>query len=1527
MVFSKEGEGTVRRLLTSMKGRIAGGEAVVGPMLFPRMSGRWGKLVGRRRWLAVVVLVLGMLLAGAAGGPGVALAQGDPGVVAVPLLGFDVNVIGQAGEPLEVGAGGDFWAQVVVRESDHAGNPMPQVGGMASFHGYIAYDPAQLEVLEVQPGSMVPATGWTVQVDTRESVAGKVYATLRGPEGDSGGLSGHGDLLKVRFRTREQAGGPGIFALQGGEFVTYPDGTFAWKGYLTDVDGQEIPVGSDAPPWLGISGSVNIIPAETRVTVANHYRQTLRVTLAGSVDPQAVFGTEERAGALSTDGGNTWVPLDSNTVFQPVRVGPRDFVIQLRSGLNFAPGDQLKLRLVAGSYDETTASYVYALGPLETPVFVVPEVLGVPLDLGEITSGFAIAGSRLSYQGEELSSYSSATPPTLEAWTDQEGPVFWTVQLFTPDGSPLKGWRFGPGNPLPQELSLDPAWPEGRYEVLGSAADLFDHTGTTIAYAAMPLTIHQGGSISGRVTDEAGNPIAGADVWADFWDGKWAGGTRTGADGCYTIRGLPGGDYRVQAEAPGWAREVYQDTLRHDQATQVTVTAPGDTPNIDFTLEPGGIISGTVTDEAGNPLGGVSVEAGQVDGPGGSGTETGSDGTYTLIGLPFGTYNVFSPGNSRWGPNDGDWAREKYPQGIAIDVTAPNATGVDFTLEPGGSISGLVTDEAGNPIAGVGVWAELNVGTDKWVGVSNAQTGSDGSYVLRGLPSGEYKVRAEAEGMVRAYYPSTPDWDQAQILAVTAPDVVTSIDFTLEPGGTISGTVTDEAGSPIAGADVWADFWDGKWAGGTRTGADGCYTIRGLPGGDYRVQAEAPGWAREVYQDTLRHDQATQVTVTAPGDTPNIDFTLEPGGTISGWVTDADGNPLAGVGVSVDGPGYGFGAETDADGYYRVEGVAYGSYLVRAPAHGGWAPGDDNWVMEYYHEKVGEDAADVVEVSAARPDVTDSNFTLEPGGSISGRVTDEAGSPIAGADVWADFWDGKWAGGTRTGADGCYTIRGLPGGDYRVQAEAPGWAREVYQDTLRHDQATPVTVTAPGDMSNIDFTLERGGTISGLVTDADGNPLAGVGVHVDGPGYGFGAETDADGYYRVEGVAYGSYLVRAPAHGGWAPGDDNWVMEYYHEKVGEDAADVVEVSAARPDVTDINFTLEPGGSISGLVTDEAGNPIAGVGVWAELNVGTDKWVGVSNAQTGSDGSYVLRGLPSGEYKVGAWAPGYAQSFYPGVISWEDAGTVTVDAPVITSGINLALSLATTGTITGQATLQGRSEHSGIEVRLLDAANPEAGALATVLTDPQGNFRLEDVPPGAYTLEFYHERYLKSRREVWAEAGFELPLPGPVPLRAGDVNDDNVVNLQDLTLLASAYRSQEGDPATGQRYNPAADLNADGQVNLQDLTLLATNYRQVGASVLQYGETKTGLEIAAPSYLDAFQFYGEAGDRVIITAVTTSGALNTEIYLYPPDGGPYEAWGGDKLDHQLKQSGLYTAIVQDWLLEDEGKYNISLTKIP
>ena len=53
-----------------------------------------------------------------------------------------------------------------------------------------------------------------------------------------------------------------------------------------------------------------------------------------------------------------------------------------------------------------------------------------------------------------------------------------------------------------------------------------------------------------------------------------------------------------------------------------------------------------------------------------------------------------------------------------------------------------------------------------------------------------------------------------------------------------------------------------------------------------------------------------------------------------------------------------------------------------------------------------------------------------------------------------------------------------------------------------------------------------------------------------------------------------------------------------------------------------------------------------------------------------------------------------------------------------------------------------------------------------------------------------------------------------PNLPGDVNNDNVVNVTDLSMLLSAY---------GKPNNSVADLNGDGQVSITDLSILLTNY--------------------------------------------------------------------------------------------------------
>jgi hypothetical protein len=136
------------------------------------------------------------------------------------------------------------------------------------------------------------------------------------------------------------------------------------------------------------------------------------------------------------------------------------------------------------------------------------------------------------------------------------------------------------------------------------------------------------------------------------------------------------------------------------------------------------------------------------------------------------------------------------------------------------------------------------------------------------------------------------------------------------------------------------------------------------------------------------------------------------------------------------------------------------------------------------------------------------------------------------------------------------------------------------------------------------------------------------------------------------------------------------------------------------------------------------------------------------------------------------------------------------------------------------------------------------------------------------------------------------------------------------------------------------INHSGNYNLSLLKMPGTTNadNDLDGELITSGQTIFGA-INLPSDFDAYQIYIQSADRVIVSAVTTSGTLDTKIILYPPEGGPVEAqslctdimgfYNGcrDQLDIQLQQTGLYTIVIQDYSINHSGDYNVSLTKIP
>jgi peroxiredoxin len=165
--------------------------------------------------------------------------------------------------------------------------------------------------------------------------------------------------------------------------------------------------------------------------------------------------------------------------------------------------------------------------------------------------------------------------------------------------------------------------------------------------------------------------------------------------------------------------------------------------------------------------------------------------------------------------------------------------------------------------------------------------------------------------------------------------------------------------------------------------------------------------------------------------------------------------------------------------------------------------------------------------------------------SLTGRVTDAAGKPIAGAEVSLIEWayDAGHGSGTATAdRDGRYAFASLwPDLHYSVLATAQGYGRNS-SGRLR---------LRPGETREVaSLALKPAGrTLTGRVVDANGNPVVGVQVNLNGretfsqrP-----ASTDGEGRFRFENVVNEKLRIAVN------PAKDQWI----DKNVPEGSSDVI----------------------------------------------------------------------------------------------------------------------------------------------------------------------------------------------------------------------------------------------------------------------------------------------------------------------------------------------------------------------------------
>jgi hypothetical protein len=191
-----------------------------------------------------------------------------------------------------------------------------------------------------------------------------------------------------------------------------------------------------------------------------------------------------------------------------------------------------------------------------------------------------------------------------------------------------------------------------------------------------------------------------------------------------------------------------------------------------------------------------------------------ADGTYSIVGLPSAFYTLIaSVPNAQAGPPNTGTA--------SLFISAGQDATADITLQPVGSVTGTVFSTANVPVPG------LTVALHTAFGDFQTATDSGGNFDFVEVFTGVARLEA--------FDPQTLGGAAASVTVVAGQNVNQSL--TLRQGiGSVVGTIVDELGNPVAGAQVTVTVGAGTIINLT-TAPDGTYSFNSVPIGPVFVQA------------------------------------------------------------------------------------------------------------------------------------------------------------------------------------------------------------------------------------------------------------------------------------------------------------------------------------------------------------------------------------------------------------------------------------------------------------------------------------------------------------------------------------------------------------------------------------------------------------------------------------------------------------------------------------------------------------------
>ncbi|MGH9852624.1 MAG: MSCRAMM family protein, partial [Blastocatellia bacterium] len=381
-------------------------------------------------------------------------------------------------------------------------------------------------------------------------------------------------------------------------------------------------------------------------------------------------------------------------------------------------------------------------------------------------------------------------------------------------------------------------------------------------------------------------------------------------------------------------------------------------------------------------------------------------------------------------------------------------------------------------------------------------------------------------------------------------------------------------------------------------------------------------------------------------------------------------------------------------------------------------------------------------------------------GTITGRIVyeDGGGAPnttIMLTSVKANQQPASARGvGDRavTDEEGKFKFTGLAPGVYMTSTfDSKGYVREPSSAAEMREQR----YCRVGD--NVTITMIRGGVITGRVTTAIGEPMAGVRVYPvmvrDAAGHpvrrqpgGRPRMTDDRGIYRLYGLAPGTYVVytRPETLGPSGSPYEGNVPTYHPSSTHDTAAEIAVTSGGEATGIDIRYRGERGRVVSGTVAGvtEAPSTYNNVGV-SLISLSTGNIISSSGVRPGGNANaFAIYGVPDGDYEIIA----RRGEFNSNEMSASSPRRVTVKGADVT-GIEWRLSpmASISGKIVLEATqsaCENRRKSTLEEVAL--SARREVGAgggvdpfslfLQEGSANDKGDFSIYNLQPARYFIE-------------------------------------------------------------------------------------------------------------------------------------------------------------------------------------------------